>query len=137
MRAVRYLTVAEVIVIHDEVMRRTGYRPEGLRDEGLLESALMRGQAAAYYENADLVRQAVVMAVGISQNQPFVDGNKRAALAVLDVFLRVNGHMLNAPPLEIARRLESMTKPDQDRSDAIEHLVEWVREHTAKLSARS
>jgi death on curing protein len=137
MTAARYLTVAEVIVIHDEIMRRTGYRPEGLRDEGLLESALMRGQAAAYYEDADLVRQAVLMALAISRNQPFVDGNKRAAFAVLDVLLRVNGLALNAPPLEIAKALESLENPDQDRSAATERLVEWLREHAAASSTSS
>jgi death on curing protein len=131
-----YLTVAEVVVIHDEIMRHTGYQPEGLRDEGLLESALMRGQAAAYYEDADLVRQAVLMALGISQNQPFVDGNKRAAFAVLDIVLRVNGLALNAPPLEIARALESLANPDRDRSTETERLIAWLREHTAPLSSR-
>lgn len=49
-----YLTVAEVIAIHDEIMLRTGAMPEGLRDEGLLESALMRAQTPAYYEEARL-----------------------------------------------------------------------------------
>ncbi|MEZ4532039.1 MAG: Fic family protein [Thermomicrobiales bacterium] len=77
--------------MHRAILDCMGERLEPLRDEGLLESALMRAQMAAYYDSADLVTQAVLMAVGISQNQPFVDGNKRAALVTLDVFLRVNG----------------------------------------------
>jgi death-on-curing protein len=124
-----YLTVAEVIVIHDEVMLRTGYAPEGLRDEGLLESALMRAQAAAYYEGADLVRQAVLMGVGISQNQPFVDGNKRAAYGVLDVFLRLNGMVFNGDPIELAKQFENLAEPGNDRGIATGQLVDWLREH--------
>jgi death-on-curing protein len=123
-----YLTVAEVIAIHDEIMRRTGYAPEGLRDEGLLESALMRAQAAAYYENADLVRQAVLMAVGISQNQPFVDGNKRAAFGALDVFLRINGITFEGDSIELARKLEALADPGIDRNQAVDDLIEWLNE---------
>jgi death-on-curing protein len=127
----QYLTVAEVIVIHDEIMMRTGYAPEGLRDEGLLESALMRAQAAAYYEGADLVRQAVLMAVGISQNQPFVDGNKRAAYGVLDVFLRINGMVFNGDPIELAKQFENLAEPGSDRGVATDQLVDWLRERVS------
>jgi len=128
-----YLTVAEVIVIHDEIMLRTDYAPEGLRDEGLLESALMRAQAAAYYEDADLVRQAVLMAVGISQNQPFVDGNKRAAFGVLDVILRINGMVFSGDPIELAKLFENLAEPGSDRGIATDQLVEWLRERIDPL----
>lgn len=122
----QYLTVAEVIVIHDEIMQRTGYAPEALRDEGLLESALMRAQAAAHYDDADLVRQAVLMAVGISQNQPFVDGNKRAAYGVLDVFLRINGILFQGDPIELAKQFEDLAEPGGDRGLATDQLAEWL-----------
>ena len=128
-----YLTVAEVVVIHDEIMVRTGYPPEGLRDEGLLESALMRAQAAAYYEGADLIRQAVLMAIGISQNQPFVDGNKRAVFGVLDVFLRINGQMFNGDALELARQFEQLAEPDHDRSAATDRLAAWLNDRVQEL----
>ncbi|MGD9715046.1 MAG: type II toxin-antitoxin system death-on-curing family toxin [Thermomicrobiales bacterium] len=128
----QYLTVAEVIVIHDEIMQRTGYAPEGLRDEGLLESALMRAQAAAHYEGADLIRQAVLMAVGISQNQPFADGNKRAAFGALDVFLRINGMYFSGDSIELAKQFESLADPGRDRGVATGELVEWLRARTSR-----
>lgn len=128
-----YLAVAEVIVIHDEIMLRTGYAPEGLRDEGLLESALMRAQAAAYYEGADLVRQVVLMAVGISQNQPFVDGNKRAAYGVLDIFLRINGVVFTGDPIELAKQFEKIAEPGEDRNTGTYRLVEWLGERVRSL----
>ena len=124
----RYLTVAEVIELHDRIMERTGARPEALRDEGLLESALMRAQTAAYYEEADLVTQAVLMAVGISQNQPFVDGNKRAAFVTLDVFLRINGLEFRGDSLELARRIEQIAEDRERRAEATIDLADWLRE---------
>ena len=105
----RYLTVAEVVELHDRIMERTGARPEALRDEGLLESAMMRAQTAAYYEEADLVTQAVLMAVGISQNQPFVDGNKRAAFVTLDFSCASTVSNFGAP-LELAMQIEQIAE---------------------------
>lgn len=124
----RYLTVAEVIELHDRIMERTGVRPEALRDEGLLESALMRAQTAAYYEEADLVTQAVLMAVGISQNQPFVDGNKRAAFVTLDVFLRINGLEFDGDPIELARQIERIAEKPERRTETTSDLTIWLGE---------
>jgi death-on-curing protein len=109
-------------------MERTGARPEALRDEGLLESALMRAQTAAYYEEADLVTQAVLMAVGISPNQPFVDGNKRAAFVTLDVFLRINGLEFRGDSLELAVRIEQIAEDRERRAEATVDLANWLRE---------
>jgi death-on-curing protein len=124
----RYLTLAEVVELHDRIMERTGARPEALRDEGLLESALMRAQTAAYYEDSDLVTQAVLMAVGISQNQPFVDGNKRAAFVTLDVFLRINGLEFRGDSLELAVRIEQIAEDREGRAEATIDLANWLQE---------
>ena len=123
-----YLTVAEVIELHDRIMERTGVRPEALRDEGLLESALMRAQTATYYEEADLVTQAVLMAVGISQNQPFVDGNKRAAFVTLDIFLRINGLEFRGEPIELAKQIERIAEEPERRNETTTALTHWLRE---------
>lgn len=124
---IRYLTVAEVIELHRAILDRMGERLEPLRDEGLLESALMRAQTAAYYEDADLTTQAVLMAVGISQNQPFVDGNKRAAFVTLDVFLRVNGLEFRGDSLELAVRIEQIAKDREHRAEATLDFARWLR----------
>ena len=99
MAELRYPTLAEVIAIHEKVMRRLGDAPRSLRDEGLLESALTRPQMAAYYEGADIVRQATLLGLGISQAQSFLDGNKRTTFQTLDAFLWVNGWEYFGEPL--------------------------------------
>ena len=81
-----YLEVAEVIEIHLEFKERTGVRSQGIRAQNELESALALPQMAAHYEKADVIRQATYLAIGISRNQPFVDGNKRTAFAATDAF---------------------------------------------------
>src|SRR4051794_2643041 len=75
-----------------------------------LESAVARPRNAAWYEEADLLRQAVILAVAISQSQAFLDGNKRAAFSAADVFLRINGQIYNGDSLEMAIRLESVAE---------------------------
>ena len=64
---------------------------DGVRDEGLLESALARAQQIFAYGDPDLCRMAASYAFGIARNQPFLDGNKRTALVAMDTFLVLNG----------------------------------------------
>src|SRR5262245_17707236 len=99
-----YLSAADVVTIHDRNMLDTGSGYATLRDEGLLESAVMRPQSAAYNEGADLIHQAALLAIGISQNQPSVDGNKRTAYGALDVFLRINGWQYAGEPIELSKQ---------------------------------
>jgi prophage maintenance system killer protein len=87
-----YPTLKDVIKIHDEAMVASGYEPARLVSPEKIESAIARSQQLASYEpGADLVAQAVVLAVGISQAQAFLKGNKRAASGVADAFLDANG----------------------------------------------
>jgi death-on-curing protein len=123
MREPRYPSLAEIIALHDEILSRLGANPQPLRDEGLLESALMRPRMAAWYEGADIIRQAALLAVGISQAQAFVDGNKRTAFATLDAFLWVNGWEYVADPMELARQLEHVATPATDAFEA------WLRDN--------
>ena len=77
--------------------------PAGLRDDGLLESALARPRNLYAYESAsDICKLAVSYAAGILRNHPFVDGNKRAAFIALSMFLELNGIRLTANPKEAA-----------------------------------
>ena len=80
----RHLSLADVEALHVEMMRATGWEPAPFRGGGgsLLESAVMRPQMAEHYDDADLIRQAALLAVGISQAQAYLDGNKRTALAI-------------------------------------------------------
>lgn len=73
---------------------------QGLRDAGALEAALFRPQSG-YYD--DVIAEAAALFESLAMNHPFVDGNKRIAFACVDVFLRVNGHRLEAKPVAVHR----------------------------------
>jgi death-on-curing protein len=128
MAQLRYPSLAEVIAIHERVMRGLGEAPRPLRDEGLLESALNRPPMAAYYEGADIVRQAIFLGTGISQAQAFLDGNKRTAFQTLDAFLWVNGWEFIGDPLELAKQFEQFAECSGDADAAIDAFEAWLRE---------
>ena len=130
---VAYLAPAEVVALHQHMMRRMGWRPAPLRSEDLLESAVQRAQAAAYYGGADLVEQACVLAVGISQNRLFLDGNKRTALYCLIIFLRRNGVILTAEQIEIAQQLIDVAEREGSLDEATAQFAAWVRERTIAI----
>jgi death on curing protein len=90
-RPLIYLTVGEVLVFNQEVLQRAGQSAALLRERGLLESAVLRPQNAAYYEGADVITQAALYMVGIALNHPFTDGNKRTGYISGMTFLQVNG----------------------------------------------
>jgi len=87
-----YLTLAEVLAMHADQIERYGGSP-GVRDPGLLESALYRPQTGYY---ADLVEEAAALWESMAQNHPFIDGNKRTAFAATYTFLAINGAELTA-----------------------------------------
>lgn len=124
----RFLTLAEVVALHHKMMRAMGTRSQGLRDEGALESAIMRARMAEHYEGADVVRQGALMAIGISQAQAFVDGNKRTAFLSLDTFLAANSLEFRGEPLELARQLERVAERPGERNAATDEFETWLRE---------
>src|SRR5688572_19765116 len=115
-------------------MERMGVRPAPFRagGEGLLESAVMRPQMAEPYEDADLIRQGAVLAVGISQAQAFLDGNKRTAFMAVDTFLRLNGYISPADSLENARQLEAVAERDDSVEAATDRFENWLRANTRR-----
>ncbi len=127
MAETRYLSVLDVEALHVFIMEKTGDPPSPLRDRGLLEAAVMRPQMAAHYEKADLVRQAALLAVGISQAQVYLQGNKRTAFIAADVFLRANGCRLRGEPLEVARRLAAVADRRGSLGEATADFTEWLR----------
>lgn len=128
MDEIRHLSLADVLALHTAVMERFGLAPAPLRDEGLLESAVMRPRMAAYYDDADLIRQAALLAVGISQAQAFLDGNKRTALAACDVFLRLNGIVFAGDSLELARQLEAVAIRSVNLEEVTSRFERWLRD---------
>ena len=84
---VEYVTVYEALRIHEALIEAHGGAP-GVRDMGLLELAILRPQTGYY---ADLIEEAAALWESLAMNHPFVDGNKRVAYAVVELFLQDNG----------------------------------------------
>jgi death on curing protein len=114
-----YVTMADALFFHQELIRRYGGSP-GIRDAGALESALHRPQTG-YYDT--IIDEAAALLESLVQNHPFIDGNKRAAFAGVDVFLRINGYMI----IEDSSRLfESFIGLIEDHKFSMEFLVPWL-----------
>lgn len=130
----RYLSLADVIAIHAEAMRRLGLVPKPVRGVGTLESAVMRPRMAAWYEGADIVRQAALLGVGISQAQAFLDGNKRTAYLVMNAFLRLNGFSYAGDRIALAQQFERFANRSSDPT-AIDDFEAWLRERVRERAA--
>jgi len=126
--SIRHLGVADVVALHGFIMDKLGWAVAPLRDEGLLESAVMRARMAYHYEGTDIVRQATLLAIGISQAQAFIDGNKRAAYICTETFLDINGHEFTGVPLELAQQLEEVASRDDSLDAATDRFEGWLRE---------
>ncbi len=127
MAETRYLSVLDVESMHIFIMEKTGDAPSHLRDRALLEAAVMRPRMAAYYEDADLIQQAALLAIGISQAQAYIQGNKRTAFIAADLFLRLNGGIFQGDPLEMARRLAEVATRMESREEATAKFANWLR----------
>lgn len=123
---IQFLTLEEVLEIHSRLIVRFG-GAAGLRDTGLLESALYRPRTG-YYD--DLVAMGAALFESLINNHPFVDGNKRVAFFATDVFLRLNGWKLQVDGPDGYRFLMGLfTTGDCNR----EHLEPWIRASIARL----
>jgi death on curing protein len=111
-----YVTTADALFFHRQLIERYAGAP-GVRDVGALESALQRPQTG-YYDT--IIEEAAALLESLVQNHPFVDGNKRVAFAVVDVFLRINGYTIVAPSRGIYRQLMELF---EQKAFEMEHLV--------------
>jgi death on curing protein len=127
MESTRYLSLADVVAIHERVMRKLGDEPKYLRNEGLLESAVTRPKMAAWYEDADLVRQAALLGVGVSQAQAFLDGNKRTAYLALVTFLEISGHTYTGNHIALAEQFELVAERSSETEAALDDFETWLR----------
>ena len=96
-----------ILAVHDEVLAQYG-GASGIRDEGLLESALARPINRAAYGEPNVAELAALYAIAIARNHPFGDGNKRAAFGAMTLFLSLNGLELEAPEVEAAEIMLKM-----------------------------
>jgi len=117
-----YPTVDEVVAVHAQLIARFG-GSLGIRDRGALESALARPQSG-YYD--DIIQEAASLWESLSQNHPFVDGNKRVAVTVTAAFLRVNGYRLEFDDIEAFSFLVDLYETGRLR---FKELETWLRRH--------
>jgi death-on-curing protein len=116
-------------LLHSESIAEHG-GAEGLRDEGLFESALMRPRNLhAYEDESDIPRLAACYAFGLANNHPFVDGNKRIAFLAAALFLRLNGLRLTAAQAEATLAVLSLAAGALSEPQ----FGDWLRKNTAPL----
>ena len=121
-----------VAAIHGEQLAEHGGAP-GLRDPGLLASALARPKhAMAYRRRPDLAALAATYALGLTKNHPFVDANKRVAYVVMRLFLVLNGHDLDAGAAERVMAMEAVASGALSEK----RLAQWIRRRLVKTAKR-
>jgi death on curing protein len=128
MKRVRWLTVDGVKTIHADLITRYG-GSHGLRDAGLLESAIHRARNLHEYERASVPRMAAAYAWGLVKNHAFVDGNKRIGLAALVSFLHLNGFELDCTEVEETAMILRAAASEITE----EVFVEWVARVAKRL----
>jgi death-on-curing protein len=118
----RWISERAVLAIHDEQLAEHG-GGAGVRDIGLLQSALARPQHLASYGNPDLATLAASYASGIAKNHPFIDGNKRTAFMVANVFLLDHGYEIATNDAEIVTTVTALAGGQLDEAG----FAEWLR----------
>jgi death on curing protein len=115
----------EVLEIHRKLIEQFG-GSTGVRDEGLLDSALLDAANRQHYEGADLATCAATYAFHLARNHPFVDGNKRAGAAVAELFVRLNGAYLSASNDEIVSLFTGIAAGAVLRDEVEQIFARWV-----------
>ena len=114
-----------IVAIHEMQLAEHGGL-EGVRDAGLLDSALGRPQNLAAYEAPDAAALAAAYGWGISRNHPFIDGNKRTGFVAAELFLRLNGQVLQADDASCVLTMLAVAAGDMPE----EAFAAWLRAHS-------
>ena len=123
----RWIDRHALVLLHDASLAEHG-GSAGLRDEGLIESALARPQNLAAYESPDFADLAAAYGVGLAKNHAFVDGNKRAAFLGVGLFLALNGYRLVAAQADATLTMLAVAAGDMDEPA----FAAWIREPSRK-----
>lgn len=123
----RWIDKQALLLLHDESLAEHG-GSAGIRDEGLLDSALGRPLNLEAYGKPDFADLAASYAVGIAKNHPFVDGNKRAAFLATGLFLYLNGYRLSVSQAEATLTMLAVAAGEIDEAA----FAEWLRRHCVK-----
>jgi len=121
----RWVDRRALLLLHDESIAEHG-GASGIRDEGLLDSALARPLNLVAYGSPDWAELAASYGVGLAKNHPFVDGNKRAAFLAVGLFLALNGRRLVATQAEATMTMLAVAAGSLDEPA----FAAWLRSHT-------
>lgn len=131
----RWISKSSLLLLHDESLAEHG-GAAGLRDEGLLDSALARPLNMMAYASPDAVPDIAALAacytVGLAKNHPFVDGNKRAAFLATGLFFYLNGYRLQASQADATLTMLAVASGDLSE----EQFASWLRAHAVPRVAR-
>ncbi|TMG88684.1 MAG: type II toxin-antitoxin system death-on-curing family toxin [Betaproteobacteria bacterium] len=116
-----------ILAAHDEQLAEHGGSP-GIRDAGLLDSALARPLNRAAYGKPDAAELGAAYAYGLATNHPFVDGNKRVAFIALELFLALNGHRLVIDDVNCAMCMLAVAAGTMKETA----LADWIRRHSKR-----
>lgn len=127
--AVQYLSVEQVLVAHTELIKRYG-GSRGVRDQGLLKSAVFRPQASAFGQNAypTIFEKCAVLGYSLIQNHPFLDGNKRTGFAAMHLTLLINSYDLTSTTKEEVAMTENVASGKMYESE----IALWLKQHSKK-----
>ena len=120
----RWISKRALLLLHDESLAQHG-GASGIRDDGLLESALARPENLLAYGSPDIVELAANYAYGLAKNHPFVDGNKRAAFLATGLFLALNGQRLVVAQAEAAVMVLDLAAGEITEAA----FADWLRAH--------
>ena len=120
----KWINRQALLLLHDESLAEHG-GASGLRNEGLLDSALARPLNVALYPDPDVAGLAASYGIGIAKNHAFVDGNKRAAFLPVGLFLVINGYRLVTTQADATLTMLAVAAGDMDEGA----LADWIRAH--------
>ena len=128
MNAPRWLSAPIILAVHERQLAEHG-GGAGVRDEGLLDSALARPQNTHAYEAGDAASLAAAYAFGLARNHPFIDGNKRSAFVACELFLMANGFELTADDVACIDKMVALAAGTLSEAD----FAAWIRGNVAEV----
>ncbi|MEO6118644.1 MAG: type II toxin-antitoxin system death-on-curing family toxin [Methylotenera sp.] len=128
-QAFKWINKALLITLHDESLSMHG-GASGIRDEGLLDSALNRAVNLAMYGDPSVAELAAAYGFGLAKNHAFIDGNKRVAFLSVGLFLGLNGYKLKASQVDATLTMLAVASGDLNEAD----FASWIRLNSVSRS---
>lgn len=122
-----WLDASILLAVHDEQLVEHG-GISGIRDNGMFESALAKSQNLAAYGEPDFADLAAAYGFGLAKNHPFLDGNKRTAFVAVELFLRLNGYVLEADDASCVLTMLALAAGEIDE----QNFAAWIRKNVVQ-----